>query len=287
MLIYSAKKSPSRKKKGVRVKKNEEDSHILHRATEAESMVRFDSNLPSSSAILAEFDPEDCPHDCSRPCEMVCPANAISLELIPREDKSTHGNAACGKFQDGVITERCYGCCCCIPVCPYDKISTLGDSIWHVKLIAVSLPYIGDPTVSTMNKIFSIMDPRLSCYNLWQLDGCPMSGDIGKGATRKSIAFSVHLAALRDRPHGFLQLAGGTNLQTVDGLKKAGLFQTTENGKHILLWMTLDDAIGEAYDMTTRCLTLDMRRGGGPALEELAQKGANETTRIAISLMPI
>lgn len=35
--------------------------------------------------FLTEFDPEDCPLDCSRPCEIVCPANAISLE----EEKST------------------------------------------------------------------------------------------------------------------------------------------------------------------------------------------------------
>ncbi|XP_042503611.1 uncharacterized protein LOC122080818 isoform X2 [Macadamia integrifolia] len=223
----------------------------------------------------AEFDPEDCPPDCSRPCEMVCPANAISLELLPREDGSTHGKAACGKFQGGVITERCYGCGRCIPVCPYDKIraatyvrdaaetaqllkrsdvdaveihtsgrqtdcfeelwNRLGDSIWHVKLVAVSLPYIGDSTAATMSRVFSIMGPRLSCYNLWQLDGRPMSGDIGKGATREAIAFAVHLAALSDRPHGFLQLAGGTNLQTVDSLKKAGLFKKTENGSQYAL----------------------------------------------------
>ena len=30
-------------------------------------------------ATLIEFDPEDCPLDCSRPCEIVCPASAISL----------------------------------------------------------------------------------------------------------------------------------------------------------------------------------------------------------------
>lgn len=58
----------------------------------------------------AEFDPNDCPLDCSRPCEIVCPANAISLE------------GAAGKLQGGVITERCYGCGRCLPVCPYDKI---------------------------------------------------------------------------------------------------------------------------------------------------------------------
>lgn len=29
--------------------------------------------------LFTEFDPEDCPADCSRPCEVVCPANAISF----------------------------------------------------------------------------------------------------------------------------------------------------------------------------------------------------------------
>ena len=131
-----------------------------------------------------------------------------------------------------------------------------------------------------------------------KLDGRPMSGDIGRGATREAIAFAVRLAAAEDRPQGlytreacffykqctkkmfccgwtrwwgtiiidkglirikresfvsirkliwiiqnqsqfalwtetklsfhvggFLQLAGGTNAHTVDGLKREGLFQ--------------------------------------------------------------
>ena len=35
-----------------------------------------------------------------------------------------------------------------------------------------------------------------------KLDGRPMSGDIGRGATRESIAFAVRLAAVKDRPPG-------------------------------------------------------------------------------------
>ncbi|RZB90455.1 hypothetical protein D0Y65_023076 [Glycine soja] len=69
----------------------------------------------------AEFDPEDCPADCSRPCENVCPANAITFQ-----GKSTsvisHNTEAPRVLKDGVITERCYGCGRCLPVCPYDKI---------------------------------------------------------------------------------------------------------------------------------------------------------------------
>ncbi|CAK9138892.1 unnamed protein product [Ilex paraguariensis] len=203
----------------------------------------------------AEFDPNDCPPDCSRPCEIVCPANAISLENTSSLVKG------------GVVTERCYGCGRCFPVCPYDRIRTntyvrdatataellkrddvdaveihtsgrrtamfeelwngLGDSVSYLRLVAVSLPDIGEPTISLMNTMYSIMEPNLRCFNLWQLDGRPMSGDIGRGATREAIAFAVRLAAAKDKPHGFLQLAGGTNAHTVQGLRAERLFQTT------------------------------------------------------------
>ncbi|KAM7484976.1 hypothetical protein LguiA_000985 [Lonicera macranthoides] len=210
----------------------------------------------------AEFDPDDCPLDCSRPCEIVCPANAISLE------------GKRGAFKGGVITERCYGCGRCFPVCPYDKIREityvrdasatadllkrddidaleihtsgrrivpfkelwdgLGDSVSYLRLVAVSLPNIGDSTISSMKSMYSIMEPNMRCLNLWQLDGRPMSGDIGRGATREALTFAVRLAASTDKPQGFLQLAGGTNAHTVDGMKKERLFQTkavSENTK--------------------------------------------------------
>ncbi|KAL8205054.1 hypothetical protein R6Q57_010677 [Mikania cordata] len=193
----------------------------------------------------AEFDPDDCPMDCSRPCENTCPANAI--------------------YKEGVITERCYGCGRCFPVCPFDKIKAisyvrdaaatskllerddvdaleihtngrqtesfkelwngLGNSVNHLKLVAVSLPYVGDSTVSMMNKLYTILECNLCCLNLWQLDGRPMSGDIGRGTTRESIAFAHRLVLADDKPPGFLQLAGGTNAHTVDGLRKLNLFQ--------------------------------------------------------------
>ncbi|XP_068663556.1 uncharacterized protein [Aristolochia californica] len=205
----------------------------------------------------AEFDPVNCPPDCSRPCEKVCPADAILMPRLSVDEESPR------KY--GVITERCYGCGRCIPCCPYDKISavtyirdaaatalllrredvdaieihtnarqtdsfkelwnSLAASIAHLKLVAVSLPDVGESTDSCMKTLYSIMKPNLTCHNIWQLDGRPMSGDIGRGTTRETIAFAVRLAAVRDRPCGFLQLAGGTNSHTVDSLKKVGLFQ--------------------------------------------------------------
>lgn len=98
-------------------------------------------------AIVSEFDPNDCPLDCSRPCEIVCPANAISLEgaagilqVLPSQRRLKYPASkyisisplcfticiptfVSTLMQGGVITERCYGCGRCLPVCPYDKIS--------------------------------------------------------------------------------------------------------------------------------------------------------------------
>ncbi|CAI0626272.1 unnamed protein product [Linum tenue] len=186
--------------------------------------VNDDDDLHFRKAVIAEFDPDDCPMDCSRPCELVCPANAIKLD--------DHG---------GVITERCYGCGRCFPVCPYDKIREvtyirdvattsellrrsdvdaieihtsgrqdlilqfclwktkkkknycdvcnvinlcdvcrqtdpfkelwdgLRNSTECMKLVAISLPYTGDSTMSVMNEMHSIMEPHLKCLNLWQV----------------------------------------------------------------------------------------------------------------------
>lgn len=92
----------------------------------------------------------------------------------------------------------------------------------------VSFPDLRDSTISAMNAMYSIMESSsIHCVNLWQLDGRPMSGDIGRGATRDAIAFARKLASAGDKPKGFLQLAGGTNIHTVEGLKKERLFQTT------------------------------------------------------------
>ncbi|XP_037456345.1 uncharacterized protein LOC119327288 isoform X1 [Triticum dicoccoides] len=213
----------------------------------------------------AEFDPEDCPPNCSKPCEKVCPADAISLKRVMVGGEHAQSDPICDKLEDGVIMERCYGCGRCLSVCPYDRISamsyvrdpattaellkrsdvdaieihttgkgigmfstlwnSLGESINNVKLVAVSLPNAGASTIDFMNATYMIMKSNLEGYNLWQLDGRPMSGDIGRGATRETVSFAVDLTSVQDRPLGFYQLAGGTNLYTVDCLKKAGLFK--------------------------------------------------------------
>lgn len=55
-------------------------------------------------------------------------------------------------------------------------------------------------------------------------------------------------------------------------------------GHYIQLGTTIDDAIGEAYDKTARLLGLDLRNGGGPALEQLALEGDAYAIKFSVSL---
>jgi len=56
-------------------------------------------------------------------------------------------------------------------------------------------------------------------------------------------------------------------------------------GQYIQLGTSIDDAIGEAYDKSARWLGLDMRKGGGPALEELALEGDPNAVKFKVSLL--
>lgn len=190
----------------------------------------------------AEFDPHHCPPDCPRPCAQVCPTGAISTTPAT-----------------GVIDARCYGCGRCLPICPLGLIEErayvsapelvvpqlfaagidaleihthCGNEeglarLWRaiqpwgdrLQLLAISFPDHPDliPYLQTLRRI---LDP-LPCPLLWQTDGRPMSGDIGKGTTHAAI----HLAqkVLEANLPGFIQLAGGTNGATVPKLQQLGL----------------------------------------------------------------
>ncbi|MCE2673476.1 MAG: 4Fe-4S ferredoxin [Microcystis flos-aquae DF17] len=187
----------------------------------------------------AVFNPQLCPVDCPRPCEKICPAYAID--------------------RGGVIEQRCYGCGRCLPVCPRQIIETKSrvcqpqeiipliiemgvDAIeihtqvghgeefarlWqaiapvskNLKILAISCQdheYI----IDYLHYLRETISP-LSCPLIWQTDGRPMSGDIGKGTTHPAInmAKKVLCANLA----GFVQLAGGTNDHTVTKLQQLGL----------------------------------------------------------------
>lgn len=189
----------------------------------------------------AEFRAELCPSDCLRPCELICPAQAIDCS--------------------GVISDRCYGCGRCLPVCPIQHITTrayvstpaaiapliiqsgvdaieihtqvgrtddfkrlwkaISPWVHDLKLIAVSCPD-GEGLIEYLRSLHQIMTP-LPCALVWQTDGRPMSGDIGIGATRAAIKLGQKV--LGAELPGYVQLAGGTNYHTVAKLRTLGLLQ--------------------------------------------------------------
>ena len=191
----------------------------------------------------AVFDPEQCPEDCPRPCQTICPAEAIAFNREPA----------------GVISERCYGCGRCLPVCPIQQISTQAhvvsfetliprlangdiqaleihtqvgrfpqfEALWQqvqphiqtLKVLAISCPE-GQGLIDYLRSLHQIITP-LPCSLIWQTDGRPMSGDIGDGATRATVKLAEKV--LRTDLPGYIQLAGGTNRHTIAKLKAKGL----------------------------------------------------------------
>ncbi|MEI6381396.1 MAG: LdpA C-terminal domain-containing domain [Cyanobacteriota bacterium ELA615] len=188
----------------------------------------------------ANFNPQNCPDDCERPCEKICPIDAINTQ--------------------GVIKDKCYGCGRCIVVCPLELIEAQSQpaiepdlilkqiekgyiqaieihtqvghqvqfaQLWdkirphhnRLKVLAISCPE--DPeAIAYLQEIYQMITP-LQCPLVWQTDGRPMSGDIGKGTTHATIAYAQRLG--ESKLPGYIQLAGGTNSYTVEKLKALGL----------------------------------------------------------------
>lgn len=196
----------------------------------------------------AEFNQSECPPDCHRPCEQICPAGAIVFER--RNDHFS-----------GVVSESCYGCGRCLPICPSDIIYTRSyvttpeaiaplvlstgvdaveihtqvgrlsefQRLWanvapwvnQLKLVAISCPD-GDNLIEYLRSLTKLISP-LPCPVIWQTDGRPMSGDIGDGTTLAAVKLGQKVLAA-GLP-GYVQLAGGTNGYTVAKLKAMGLLK--------------------------------------------------------------
>ncbi|MBE8969766.1 4Fe-4S ferredoxin [Nostocales cyanobacterium LEGE 12452] len=199
----------------------------------------------------AEFNSNECPTDCPRPCERICPAQAIVFDSI-KEDFS------------GVVSEKCYGCGRCIPVCPcsiiytasyvttpgaiaplvmstgvdaveiHTKVGRLAEfeRLWQaispwadkLKLLAISCPD-GEGMIDYLRALYDRITPLKGAL-IWQTDGRPMSGDIGDGTTIAAVKLGQKVLAAK--LPGYVQLAGGTNKYTVAKLKAMGLFNSAE-----------------------------------------------------------
>ncbi|MEG3436712.1 LdpA C-terminal domain-containing domain [Pannus brasiliensis CCIBt3594] len=234
----------------------------------------------------ALFDPNLCPIDCSRPCERICPANAIDAS--------------------GVIDRRCYGCGRCLPVCPLGLIETrsrivepgeivpilletdidaieIHTSVGHEESFRRLWEAIAPATENLKILAISCQDHenlfdylryiretigKLSCPLIWQTDGRPMSGDIGKGTTHPAIAMARKV--LSSDFGGFVQLAGGTNAHTVTKLEQMGL---------------LGKIAGIAYGSYARSIVLPILDRIPTATLENHPESLREATGIAIDLV--
>ena len=199
----------------------------------------------------AWFNPARCPIDCSRPCRYVCPAEAIG-EHGGVQPSRCYG---CG---------RCLPSCPLGLIDEHDQrleLRDLGPLLASVRPDAVEIhtaPGRAEAFESTVAAVNSAQLPlwrmgvscgieghgltaealaselwqRHACLRrygqrpLWQLDGRPMSGDVGPGTARVAVALWRKLRPWA--PPGPLQLAGGTNAHTITYL--SGLSGAGENG---------------------------------------------------------
>jgi Fe-S-cluster-containing hydrogenase component 2 len=196
----------------------------------------------------AFFDPALCPPSCPRPCARVCPARAIGLRGGILDDRC-YGCGRCpGACPLGLIVEA-----------PIEldadavveglrqlrpdaveihtrqgrtdafarRLDQLARAGVPLRRLAVSCaespprPVDGVPAFGPyLWSLYALMRAR-GWRPIWQLDGRPMSGDLGVGTARVAVAL---LRRWRDGlPPGPIQLAGGTNAATLPLLAREGL----------------------------------------------------------------
>ena len=190
----------------------------------------------------AWFDAAICPADCPRPCERICPADAIDLSGVVRD--RCYGCGRClpvcplGIIEAqshpttiDAIAQKVLAQVDALEIHTHvgqlAEFSQLWQTIepWtkHLKLISVSCPD-GEGYLDFLRSLQNIIRPNVRKSTplvMWQTDGRPMSGDIGKGTTHAAIKLAQKV--LSSDLEGYIQLAGGTNQYTVSKLDALGL----------------------------------------------------------------
>ena len=205
----------------------------------------------------AWFDPACCPADCKRPCSRVCPAEAIPSTPLAAGGVLAERCYGCGRCLPacplGLIEEH-------DQQLPAEAVAALlrelqPDAVeLHTRLgrgpafaqrleqvrasgvplqrLAVScglepaageqaalVPASPQELAAELWQRFSLL--RAAGYRpLWQLDGRPMSGDVGAGTAHAAV--NLALAVAPHAPPGPLQLAGGTNDHSLAVLQRRG-----------------------------------------------------------------
>lgn len=211
----------------------------------------------------AAFDPSTCPPACARPCVASCPADAIAF--TPGEEGVVEQRCfGCGRCVPtcpyDLIRTRPYDVPLSavrdlLPLVDAVEIHTTGtrledmartwDSIGdaavrHLRLVAVSLPDLGPGRERTMADMDAILGSAATGgpLRMWQLDGRPMSGDIGPGATRAAVQFAQRVCGDQHFPHAveghYLSVAGGTNDRTLALLAERGLVKGAGGDGHVI-----------------------------------------------------
>lgn len=203
----------------------------------------------------ALFEANQCPTDCTRPCETVCPADAIDLTgvIVDR----CYGCGRCMPICPiGIIESVDYVHetshvrsvleevdCLEIHTGPghlyqFERLwGQIGDVARNLAVVAVSFPNLGtdDEMGTALEFMWRVMNKGgdMKAENIWQTDGRPMSGDIGRGTAYKAVSLAKRVTSIlkkRGIP-GHIQLAGGTNNATAGLMKNAGLIQMTEEAE--------------------------------------------------------
>jgi Fe-S-cluster-containing hydrogenase component 2 len=208
----------------------------------------------------AWFDPRRCPASCSRPCERVCPAQAIppaAGEISGVIAERCYGCGRCLPICPLGLIEEQHHVLDSVSVAAVlaevrpdaveihtqigrsvdfeHRVNTLRASGLRLARVAVSCGLEqGGPVASPVPA--EVTDPakvqrlaselwqrfdvlRQAGYRpLWQLDGRPMSGDVGAGTAHAAVRLLERIAPIA--PPGPLQLAGGTNANTLPQVRR-------------------------------------------------------------------